>query len=174
MQNSYFSFCSDPNYNKRIISKFWTCHDSWALMACAKFCGDMFARNGITTKKYFHWVWVLKVSDMSPWILIHWGRVTHICINKLTIIGSDNGLSPGWCQAIIWTNAGILLIGPLRTNFSETLIKIYTFSLKKMHVKMSSERASILSPPQCVIGHALRIYETAVLGTQHLWFYLYI
>ena len=42
----------------------------------------------------------------------HWGRVTHICINKLTIVGSDNGLSPGRRQAIIWTNAGILLIGP--------------------------------------------------------------
>ena len=33
-------------------------------------------------------------------------------------IGSDNGLSPDQCQAIIWTNAGILLIGPLGTNFS--------------------------------------------------------
>ena len=38
--------------------------------------------------------------------------------------GSDNGLSPGWRQAIIWTNAGILLIGPLGTNFSEILIEI--------------------------------------------------
>ena len=43
--------------------------------------------------------------------LTHWGRVTHICVSKLTIIGSDNGLSPGRRQAIIWTNAGILLIG---------------------------------------------------------------
>ena len=42
--------------------------------------------------------------------LTHWGRVTHICVSKLTIIGSDNGLSPGRRQAIIWTNAGILLI----------------------------------------------------------------
>ena len=44
--------------------------------------------------------------------LTHWGRVTHICVSKLTIIGSDNGLSPDRRQAIIWTNAGILLIGP--------------------------------------------------------------
>ena len=49
----------------------------------------------------------------------HWGRVTHICASKLTIIGSDNGLSPSRHQAIIWTNAGILLFGPLWTNFSE-------------------------------------------------------
>ena len=45
--------------------------------------------------------------------LTHWGRVTHICVGKLTIIGSDNGLAPGRRQAIIWTNAGILLIRPL-------------------------------------------------------------
>ena len=45
-------------------------------------------------------------------VLTHWGRVTHICVDKLTIIGSDNGLSPGRRQAIIWTSAGILLIGP--------------------------------------------------------------
>ena len=57
---------------------------------------------------------------------------------NLTIIGSDNGLSPAQHQAIIWTRAGILLIGPLETNFSQILIKIYTFSFKKMHLKMSS------------------------------------
>ena len=56
--------------------------------------------------------------------LTHWDRVTHICVGKLTIIGSDNGLSPGWLQAIIWTNAEILLIGHLETNFSEILIEI--------------------------------------------------
>ena len=70
--------------------------------------------------------------------LPHWGRVTHICVSKLTIIGSDNGLSPGRRQAIIWTNAGILLIGPSGTNFSEISIKIHIFSFKKMQLKMSS------------------------------------
>ena len=43
----------------------------------------------------------------------------NLCISKLTIIGSDNGLLPGQQQAIIWTNDGILLIGPLVTNFSD-------------------------------------------------------
>ena len=70
--------------------------------------------------------------------LTHWGRVTHICVSKLTIIGSDNGLSPAGRQAIIWTNAGILLIGPLGTNFSEILTGIQTFSFTKMHLKISS------------------------------------
>ena len=66
--------------------------------------------------------------------------MTHICVVKLTIIGSDNGLSPGRRQAIIWTNAGILLIGPLGTNFSYILIGIQTFPFKKMHLKMSSAK----------------------------------
>ena len=65
-------------------------------------------------------------------VLTHWGRVTHICISKQTIIVSDNGLSPGPRQAIIWTNAGILLIGTLGTNFSEIFIEIRIFSFKKM------------------------------------------
>ena len=61
-----------------------------------------------------------------------WGRVTHIYVSKLTIIGSYNGLSPGRCQAIIWTNAGILLIGQLRRNFSTILIKIQASSFKNL------------------------------------------
>ena len=69
--------------------------------------------------------------------LTHWGWVKHICVCNLTIIGSYNGLSPGRCQAIICTNAGILWNGPLGTNFSEILIKIHIFSLKEIHLKMS-------------------------------------
>ena len=72
--------------------------------------------------------------------LTHWGRAPHICVSKLTTIGSDNGLSPGRRQAIIWTIAGILLIGPLGTNLSEISIGIQLFSFKKMHLKMSSAK----------------------------------
>ena len=71
--------------------------------------------------------------------LTHGSRVTHICVGDLTICGSDDGLSPARRrQAIIWTNAGGLLIGPLGTNFSEILIKIHTLLFKKMHLKMLS------------------------------------
>ena len=66
--------------------------------------------------------------------------MTHICVGKITIIGSDNGLSPGRRQAIIWTNAGILLIEPLGTNFSEILIEILAFSFKKMCLNLSSAK----------------------------------
>ena len=72
--------------------------------------------------------------------------MTHICVSKLTIIGSDNGLSPGQRQAIIWTNAGILLIRILGTNFSEILGEIHSFSFKKMHLKMSSAKGRLFSP----------------------------
>ena len=71
-------------------------------------------------------------------ILTHWGRETHICVSKVSIIGSDNGLSPGRRQAIIWTNAGLLSIGPIETNFNEISMEIHTFSFKKIHFKMSS------------------------------------
>ena len=73
-------------------------------------------------------------------VLTHWGRVTHICVGKLTNIDSDDGLSPERRQAIIWTNAGILLIGPLGTNFSENLFEIITFSFTKMRLKVSSAK----------------------------------
>ena len=76
--------------------------------------------------------------------------MTHICLGKLTVIGSDNGLSPGRHKAIIWTNAGILLIRTLGTNLSEILNKIDTFSYNKMHLNnVVSEMAAIWSRPQC-------------------------
>ena len=86
--------------------------------------------------------------------LTHWARVTHICVSKVTIIGSDNGLSPGRRQAIIWTNAGILLIGTLGTHFSEIFIEIYTFSFTKMHVKMSSRKWRPSCPGPNVLTYA--------------------
>ena len=84
-------------------------------------------------------------------LLTHWGLVTHICVSNPTIIGPDNGLSPIRRQAIIGTNAGILLIRPLGTNFSEMWIEIHIFSFRKMHSKMVVwEMAAILSRPLCV------------------------
>ena len=66
--------------------------------------------------------------------------MTHICVGELTIIVSDNGLSPGWRQSIIWSNAEILLIGSYQTNFSEILIAFLTFLFTKMSFKVSSAK----------------------------------
>ena len=84
-------------------------------------------------------------------ILTHWGRVTHICVGKLIVIGSDKSLSPVWRQAIIWTNAGILLIGPLGANFSDIFNQNSKIFIQENALENGvSEMASILSQPQCV------------------------
>ena len=77
-------------------------------------------------------------SGNAQGLLNHRSRVTHKCIDNVTLIGSHNGLSPGQRQAIIWASAGILLIGPLGSNFNEISIKIHIDSFKKMHLKMLS------------------------------------
>ena len=94
--------------------------------------------NMLTSQVRVYWIhWGLnKRADT----LTHWARKTHICVGNLTIIGSDNGLTPGRRQAIIWTNAGILLFGPSGTNFSDISIEIVTFSFKKMQMKASSAK----------------------------------
>ena len=109
-------------------------------------------------------------------LLSHWGRVTHICVSKLTSIGSDNGLSPDRHQAIIWTNAGILLIGPLGTNFSEISIEILTFSFKKMRLKVSSAKRrpfclglNVLT--HCALGHSsLMFVPNSPTDYKSTWF----
>ena len=80
--------------------------------------------------------------------------LTQIRVSKLILNGSDNGLSPGRYQAITWSNAGILLMGPLGTNFNGFLIVIQKFSFKKIHLKKTAAKmAAILSWPQCVKSH---------------------
>ena len=81
-----------------------------------------------------------------------------LLVNRVSF-GSDNGLAPGRHQAIIWTNAGILLIGPLGINFSEILIN--TFSFKKMHLQMSSAKWR----PFCPRGDEL----TSIDAIMYLW-----
>ena len=93
-----------------------------------------------------------RVQTCLQQVLTHWGRVTHICVNKLNITGSDicvnklnitgadNSFSPGRRQAIIWTNDDILLTGPLGTNFSEILSEIHALSFTKIHLKTSSAK----------------------------------
>ena len=91
----------------------------------------------VTSGHLWHHLWHRCLVWEADWhrddsrYLTYWGRVTHICVSKLTTICSDNDLSPGRRQAIIWTSFKILLIGPTATNFSEILIKILTLTFKK-------------------------------------------
>ena len=100
--------------------------------------------------------------------LTHWGRVTRICVSRLAIIGSDNGLSPDRRQAIIWNNDRILLIGPLGTTFSEILIKILTFSFKKMRLKVSSAKWR----PFCLCLNVLMTCLQSHISNYQGWFCL--
>ena len=73
--------------------------------------------------------------------------MTHRCVGNLTIIGSDNGLSPDRRQAIIWNIDGILSIGPLGTNPSEISIGIKIFSFKKMRLNPIDKNTFHQQPP---------------------------
>ena len=84
------------------------------------------------TRKRFPFDDVIMISNNSTstcWNKhsTHWGRVTHICVGKLSIIGSDNGLSPGRRQAITRQMAAIF-----QTTFSNACswIKMYWFRLR--------------------------------------------
>ena len=108
-------------------------------------------------------------------LLTQWGRETHICVSKLTIIGSDIGLSPGRRQSIIWINAETLLIGTLGACFNKILMDIYTFSFTKMHLKLSSAKWR----PFWLGLHVLTTKTTTLVPTinraghigGHYWYY---
>ena len=119
---------------------------------------------GISTSQYQAWPSALRgIMKLQCCVsLTHWGRVMHICVGILTIIASDNGLSPGRRQAIIWNNAGILSTRLLGTYFSEILIEILIFSFKKMRLKVSSAKwrpfclgLSVLNPCIHVCKHGI-------------------
>ena len=100
--------------------------------------------------------------------LTYWGRVMHLCVGNLIIISSDDGLLPGRCLAIIWTNAGILLIDLQGTNFSEIVIKILTFSFKKMHLKILSAKWQPLCLSLSVLRHSGLYKMAAISQTTYL------
>ena len=80
----------------------------------------------------------------------HKNAVPSICValNNASVtwasIGSGNGLSPVRRQAIAWTNAGLLSISLLGTNFSEIRLGILSFSFKETHLKLSSAKMSAI------------------------------
>ena len=95
------------------------------------------------------WRWEY-IQENAVFILTHWGRVTHICVGNLAILGSDNGLLPGRRQTIVWNNTGILLIRPSETNFSGILIKIHSFHSRKYFWKYRLENGGhVVSTSMC-------------------------
>ena len=118
----------------------WLLRMSWCQIGCSRTSATTIL---IGLQWNITWI-ILCNTNISLQPLTHWGWVANICVSTLIIItliiiGSDNSLSPDRRQAIIWTNAGIL-IGPVKTNFSEIRVRIQTFSLKKIHLKMLSAK----------------------------------
>ena len=89
-------------------------HIAWWVIICMRKDDSKFQCLGYDCMAYKDYM------ELAVWErpLTHWGRVMHISVSKLTIIGSDNGLTPTRHQAIIWTNVGIMLIRTLGTNSS--------------------------------------------------------
>ena len=83
--------------------------------------------------------------------LTHWGRVTHICVGNLTIIGSDDGLSPGRRQAITWINYWNIVNWTLRNKLQWKFNQNSNIFIHENAIEsVVCEMAAILSRPQCV------------------------
>ena len=95
----------------------------------------------------------------------HLPLAPHTCVVNRVSIGSNNGLSPIRRQAIIWTNTGLLSIGPIGTNFGEILIK--PFSFKKMRSKMSYVKMAAILPK----GRWVNLLSTSCLWSHNLWYH---
>ena len=113
----------------------------------------------------------------------NWGRVTHICVSNVTIIDSDNGLAPGRGQAIIWTDARILLIRTWGTNFSEILRSqnSYIFIQENLLENVVCKMAYISSGPHCIRLDCICLTTTrvlrdtlAVLSVSMWWYSMFI
>ena len=139
-----------------IINPHWYQAITWTSVDLPSkvFCGIHLSKvSQVLTNLIYHWFRLLKLRLHLSMVnvLTHWGGLTHICISNLTITGSDIPALVqimAWRQhatshylnqqAIIWTNAGILSIETLGTNFSEISIEILTFSFKNVRLKVSS------------------------------------
>ena len=78
-------------------------------------------------------------------MLTNWRRVTHICVSKFTIIGTDIGSAPVRHQAIIWTNVELMLIRPMGNRSRNS----YIFFQENASEYVVCEMAAMLSRPQC-------------------------
>ena len=90
--------------------------------------------------------WLLHIVILAA-LLTHWRQVTHICISRLTIIGSDNGLSPSHYLNQCWNIVNLTPRNKLQWNIDwNSYISIQENGFEMVVCVM----AAILSWPQCV------------------------
>ena len=104
------------------------------------------------------------------WYLTYWGRATHICVGNLTTIGPDNGLSPGWRQAINWTNAGIYhwtLRNKIQWNFNPPAPFFLSFKNMRLKVSKSTVKLRLF----CLGINVLKGRDSHLPFLRQHWFY---
>ena len=126
---SFLTIISQSKYKKKPGD---TTVDSWlAYSGRMKRVYANFSSNLPTGLQHFEFV------DLTNFLYTE-GQVMHICVNKLTNIGSDNGLLPDRRHDIIWTYAGLSLIGPSKqTETVKFQSQFEHFYSEKMHFNMS-------------------------------------
>ena len=92
------------------------------------------------------------ISDAAK-LLTHWGRVTHICVSKLTIFSSDKWLvtwpAPSHYLNQCWNIVNWTLGNKLQWNLNRNL---FIFIQENAFENVVWKMAAILSGPQCVKG----------------------
>ena len=131
-QNTYFllicfGICHALNmyklacYSDMQISMFWLMRPRRQRKVVVKMLSEKFKTHLMLVNCEADFFWI------AAWSFTHWGQVTHICVSKLAIIGSDDGFSPGRRRAIFWTSTDLLLIGILETIWMEFKSKCINF-----------------------------------------------
>ena len=111
-------------------------------------------------------------SHLRVKALNRWGRVMHICVSNLTIIGSDNGLSPDRRQALTWTNAEFIVNWTHRNKLQSNLnSNSNIFIQENAFENVICQMVAIFSLPQWVnMKHADTTALMALTKCQHvLW-----
>ena len=139
MEISFSSYSVTDHY---IATKFGTCHDSPAVVSCAKYCSDHFVSIWMRAKWNFHHIWIVMEKLLVKWAPVpHFLNssplVTHVCVGERGQHWFGSWLVACSAPSITLTNADLLSIGPLWMNVCEILIEIQIFSMKKMHMKIA-------------------------------------
>ena len=92
------------------------------------------------------------------------------------MIGADNGFFPGRRPAIFWTNAEMLFIRTLGTNFSEILRCSYVFIQENSIQIVVYKMAAIFSQSQCIkeLTKFLKTRSYISFIISHLLWYIHV
>ena len=82
--------------------KFWSLKNCYLTGTLRNQTDQAFAKYSYRTWKRYEEGY--DTNQIYLLLLTHPDQVTQICVSNLTTIRSDNGLSPGQRQTIIWTN----------------------------------------------------------------------